>query len=109
MALRPAAANRSSTSNDVFLSAVQPNTLPPSMSGATDRSVRPRRRVCMKFLLDTEKDNVRSGLWERAESDTFWCGPSWVAALPGGISRVEPRGKTASSRERDLAKREVVR
>ena len=29
--------------------AVQPNTLPPSTSGATLRSVRPRRRVCMNF------------------------------------------------------------
>src|SRR5277367_2375009 len=47
MALRPAPANASSTANEAFLSAVQPNTLPPRTSGAMERSVCPSRRSCI--------------------------------------------------------------
>ena len=59
MALRPAAAKRSSTANEAFLSAVQPNTLPPRTSGAMERSVRPRRRSCIGCLLLRQVSVIR--------------------------------------------------
>jgi hypothetical protein len=48
--LKPASKKRSRTSNDVFSSAVQPKTLPPSTTGAIERPVRPRARFCMGSL-----------------------------------------------------------
>src|SRR4029077_16333433 len=69
---------RPSTSNDVLLSAAQPNTLPPSTSGATDRSVRPRRRVCMKFSVVDEEDNAPSCRPGRAEGASFRVSGSWA-------------------------------
>ena len=48
--VQPASTKRSRMSNEVFSSAVQPNTLPPSTSGAISRSVLPRRRFCKALL-----------------------------------------------------------
>src|SRR3954453_16749249 len=51
MKSKPAATNASSRANEVFSSAVQPNTLPPKQNGATCRSERPSRRF---FISDRD-------------------------------------------------------
>src|SRR4029453_19342737 len=51
---KPAAVNRSSNANEVALSAVQPNTLPPNTSGVMWRPVRPRRRFSITDLAHVE-------------------------------------------------------
>src|SRR5258705_2017942 len=50
MKFPPAAANASRIANEVGSSAVQPNTLPPNMSGETRKLVLPKERSCMMHL-----------------------------------------------------------
>jgi hypothetical protein len=70
MALKPASTKRSSRSNDVALSAVQPKTLPPKTSGAMDRPVRPRGRICMGELRAGDLEGCRPDIARGAGDDT---------------------------------------
>jgi MFS family permease len=51
----PHCRTRSTTANEVFLSALRPNTSPPRTRGAMARSVRPRRRNRMRLSFTSER------------------------------------------------------
>ena len=69
IALRPASAKRSSTANDVALSAVQPNTLPPKTIGGIMRSVSAEATKLHPGCFLFGEDSPKRGRAESATAD----------------------------------------